>query len=95
MEVITVQLNKPEEFERLRIGTDGAKVLPEGCDLQFVTKDGATDEGAAAVIIAFSVQLPDGRIARAQAVTTVKLLLQTARILRARYGDDGKPSGAN
>lgn len=58
-------------------------------DVHIVTKDGATDGGKAAALIAFSVQLPDGSVRIAQAVTTVRLLMSALAALRGRYGDDG------
>jgi hypothetical protein len=51
-----------------------ANSLKEGRDLEIVIKDAATEGGMPAAMVCFSVQLPDGRIMMAQAVTTLRAL---------------------
>lgn len=55
-----------------RIVHDG---LPEGCDLTIATKEHATANGKAAVVISWTVSLPDGSIRSVQAVTTLGMML--------------------
>ena len=81
MEKISILLNKAEEFDR-RLKNS----LPEGGDLEVITKDNATAAGAPAVMITFSVQIPDGTRANAQSVTTLKAFLGAVGVLRAKYG---------
>lgn len=68
------------DFDRLLAGT-----LPEGCDMTFCTKNLGTEAGNPCFIVHFSVQLPDGTIARAQSVNTLANLANVFRVLRARY----------
>lgn len=83
-EVITVKLGNAEEFDKaVREG------LPEGCDLQFISKDAATKGGRAGIVITFSVEV-NGRIHRAQAVTTLPCLRAAVAVLNGRYDDDSK-----
>lgn len=81
MEHLSIQLDQPELFDQLAHGG-----LPCGNDLQVVTKPKATAEGKPAVVIAFSVQLPDGKVVQAQVVTTVALFQMAAAAMRGRYG---------
>lgn len=59
--------------------------LPMGRDLEFVVKDGATQEGLPVVAITFSVQLPDGTLARAQAVTTARMVVALGRFMEGHF----------
>ena len=61
--------NDPERFDELVHNG-----LPEGLDIEIASKAGATANSEPAVVMSFSVQLPDNSIARAQAVTTLKAL---------------------
>jgi hypothetical protein len=88
MEVINVRLNEPALFDGLVHGCDGIRSLPEGGDIQIVTKDGGMESGRAAAVISFTVDL-NGELLRAQAAIPVRLLIATLRILHARYGDEG------
>ena len=72
--------------------------LAEGGDLTIVTKDNATQKGNPAACITFTVRTRDGRIDRAQAVVTVRNLLDALHSLMGRYSHlanatphDGKP----
>lgn len=81
MEAVTILLDKPAEFDQaVREG------LKEGSDLQFITKDEATASGKPAVVITFTVQLPDGTLARAQCVSTAASIQMVGRALYGRYG---------
>lgn len=55
-------------------GLDELPVLPEAGDLAIYAKPNATVNGNGMVVFTFTVQLPDGSMARAQATTTAKLL---------------------
>ncbi|MBA3481711.1 MAG: hypothetical protein H0T51_07840 [Pirellulales bacterium] len=73
MERIVVELDAAKYDAAIR-GTPDKPALPEYGDLAFYVKPGATAEGKAAVVVTFTVQLPDGSSARAQAVTTAALI---------------------
>ena len=60
--------------------------LPDGGDLQIITKDAGTVNGNPVAILTFTVELPDGTFRKAQTVTTVALLMGTLAILRGKYG---------
>lgn len=75
MENVTVVIDAGKFDEAVRGGLpDGLPVLQEGRDLAVYVKPGATAGGKAAAVLTFTVQLPDGSFARAQAVTTLALL---------------------
>lgn len=82
-------------FECFKVDLDDGKLfdelvhssLPEGGDLSIVTKDNATVAGNPAAVISFTVELPGGKLARAQCVTTVRNIMAAFAILRGRYGD--------
>lgn len=59
--------------------------LPEGCDLSIVTKDVATEGGNPAACITFTVETQDGSVQRAQAVVTVKNLINALHAVMGRY----------
>jgi hypothetical protein len=61
--------------------------LPDFGDLTVVTKDKGTVNGNPIVALAFGVKLPDGRVAIAQTVTTVRLLQFALDGIRAKYGN--------
>ena len=56
--------------------------LPEAGDLSVIVKHNGTVNGNSLVMMKFSVQLPDGKIATAQAVTTAKLFDSAAAAVR-------------
>jgi hypothetical protein len=60
-----------EQFDAAVHGDGVVPVLPEGGDLAFYFKPGATAGGKPGVVVTFTVRLPDGSEARAQAVTTL------------------------
>lgn len=65
----------PEKFDQaVHGGLDDLPVLPERGDLAVYMKPKATVNGNAMAVITFTVQLPDGSFARAQAATTAALL---------------------
>lgn len=78
MEVVSISID-PEKFDQAIHGgfRDFLPVLPERGDLAMYVKPKATQGGNAGVCITFTVVLPDGQIARAQAVTTA-LALESA-----------------
>jgi len=82
MEHVEIKLGQDDFFDQ--IVRDG---LPEGGDLVMITKDVATDEGRPAVCLSFTVQLPDGKHAKAQVVTTVRMFQAMAAALVGRYGN--------
>src|SRR4051794_40964510 len=66
--------------------------LAETGDLTIITKHGAMKSGATGVMITFSVQLPDGSMAKAQACTSIPLLKAQLRILDTAYDNEGFPT---
>lgn len=82
MENLVIKLNDVELYDAVI-----ADSLPECGDLAVITKDGGMESGAAGAVITFTVQLPDGTIGRAQAATTVRLLISLGAALSGRYGD--------
>ena len=83
LEHVKVNLADTELFDELVHNS-----LPEGGDLQIVTKDAATVGGKPCVCISFTVQLPDGSLGRAQCVTTLRNMMNALAVLRGRYGED-------
>lgn len=81
MEHISLNLDDPGKFDQIIKNS-----LPDHGDLSVITKDSATMEGNPAVMLSFTVTLPDGKIATAQTVTTMKLFLSSLSALTAKYG---------
>ena len=73
MEGIDCRLS-PEMFDKAVHGGIDHPVLPECGDLAIYVKPNATVAGKPMAVVTFSVQLPDGSHARAQATTTLALL---------------------
>ena len=67
MECVIVKPNDVARFDEL-VHTG----LPEGRNIEMASKMGATVNGEPAIVVSFTVQLPDGSTARAQAATTLK-----------------------
>lgn len=74
MEAITCELSAEKFDKALHGGLDNKPVLPEAGDLAIYCKPKATIGGNGMAVITFTVQLPDGTKARAQATTTAALL---------------------
>lgn len=70
-------------FDEILLADD---CLAEGGDLQLVVKENATHSGNAAVMLTHTVEV-DGKILRAQSVTTWPLLHATLMGLKARLGE--------
>ena len=81
MEMVRVVLDNDAEYDDA-VG----RGLPECGDLEIITKDKGTRDGNPVAVITFSVRLPDGSSARAQAVTTVNNLQMALGALDGRYG---------
>jgi hypothetical protein len=65
----------PEAFDQaVHGGLDDKPILPEGGDLAVYIKPNVTVGGKPMAVVTFTVQLPDGSLARAQATTTLTLL---------------------
>lgn len=85
MESIHVTLNDQAAFDQ---AVHAESSLQEGGDLEFITIDQGTEEGRPAVVITFSVRLPNNEGGyRAQIVTTVRALTMALSALKGRYGD--------
>lgn len=82
MEYITCNLSAELFDKAVHGGLDDNPVLPEGRDLAIYVKPKATEGGKAGVVITFTVQLPDGTLARAQAVTTATILEDVSAVIR-------------
>lgn len=80
MESFAILINKQDEYQKVLDGS-----LPDLGDAVIITKDGATVEGQPAVMIAFTVRMPDGSFKVVQTVTTLKLFLTVADTLKATY----------
>lgn len=89
MEHLPVNLNDTELFDNTVRGLDGVQTLRDAGDLQIITKDQGTEGGRAIACLTFSVEV-DGKLVRAQTVTTVRLLATALSALRGRYDVDGK-----
>lgn len=63
--------------------------LSDCADVTMVTKDVATRAGRPAVCISFTVQLPNGDLARAQTVITGRNFAAMVAAFRGRYGTGG------
>lgn len=88
MEHLHVSLSAEDFDKAIHGGLDDKPILPEAGDLAFYVKPNGTVGGRAVVAITFSVQLPDGTMARAQATTTAALIENLAAALRGwRLGD--------
>lgn len=74
MEPIVCSLSASDFDKAVHGGLDSNPVLPECGDLAIYVKPRATVEGRPMAVITFTVQLPDGSMARAQATTTTRLL---------------------
>lgn len=74
MELATIEISPVKFDQALRGGLDDRRVLRECADLAIYFKPGATESGKAGAVITFTVLLPDGTFARAQAVTTAAML---------------------
>lgn len=76
MESIRVVLDDAAQFDAAVHGT-----MPECGDLALIAKSNGTVKGAPVVVVTFTVVLPDGTKARAQAVTTLRALVLGVRAL--------------
>ncbi len=84
MDQITVRISDPEAYDKAV-----HEGLSDGGDLSFITKDYATEEGRSALVVTFTVQLPDGSLSKAQSATTVRNFLMAAQIIQVKYTNDG------
>ena len=73
MEHVKLELNGEKFDKAIHGGLDGLRVLPECGDLQAFVKPNATVGGKPMVVFTFTVVLPDGTRARAQATTTLAI----------------------
>lgn len=81
MEMLKVALDAAKFDEAVR-GTPGKPVLPEGGDLAVYFRRAVTSEGRSGCVFTFTVQLPDGSLARAQAVATLRHIDMLAACVR-------------
>lgn len=79
VENIKVVANNSELFDEL-VHNSAPQGGPEGGDLTIVSKASAIAGGKPAVVVSFTAVV-DGKPVRVQAVTTLALLVQSARIL--------------
>lgn len=80
MEQLRVVLDG-HEFDKVVRGLDGVPTLKEGGDQAIIVKKGGTVAGNAVAVTTFTVELPDGTLARAQCVNTVKNLINALKIM--------------
>lgn len=94
MENLTCELNTDKFDKAVNGGLDDKPVLREGCGLSIYIKPEATERGRPAVVITFTVELPDKSLARAQCVTTAALLETVVRTIQGwRAGGHLMPRG--
>lgn len=89
MEQLNIRLDNPEAYDAVLKDS-----LPECADLTIITKHGAMQSGKAAVMITFTVHLPDGNIKRVQAVCPMTLFRATLGVIMVKYTDEGFPVDA-
>lgn len=81
MESVRVDLSAERYDQAIHGGLDELPILQEGGDLAVFVKPDCTEGGQAGVVITFTVALPDGTMARAQAVTTANLMEQIGQAI--------------
>lgn len=86
MEAVQINFDDHALFDEL---CHGETSLSEGGDLKMVTKDHGTLAGRPVVLLAFTVQLPDGSLRTAQVVLTGRNFAMMAAAFRGRYGSEG------
>lgn len=64
----------------------GEGILRDGGDLTVVTKNEGTKAHRPIVLFTFTVELPDGSLAKAQTVITMRQFQSTAAVIKGRYG---------
>lgn len=82
MESIRVVLDSDLFDKAVHGGLDDKPVLKEGGDLSLFIKTGATVGRKAMAVFTFTVQLPDGTLARAQCPTTVTNLKAVLAVIQ-------------
>lgn len=88
MEHVTVSVDA-ERYDELVHGTPSDRSLPQygeptGGTMQIAVKPGATTGGRPALVVAFRVVTPDGRVRLVQATTTLRAFLAAVEVLRQR-----------
>lgn len=82
MEAITIAIDA-EKFDQSVHGTpEGPPSLKEGGDMAIYVKKKATVNGNAMAVVTFTVQLPNGTLARAQCATTAVNLMAALAVLK-------------
>lgn len=83
MEKLTVQLNNIERFDEVIKNS-----LPDGGDLEVITKDAGMVSGRGIVMFTFSVDV-GGEVKRVQTVTTMRNFRAIANAIVSTYDDEG------
>ncbi len=83
MEKLSIKLNNIERFDEIIKGS-----LPDGGDLEIVTKDAGMVSGRGIVMLTFTVDV-DGEMKRAQTVTSMRNFRAIASAICSTYDDDG------
>lgn len=65
--------------------------LRQAGDVEIIVKHDAMMSGRAAVMVTLDVELPDGTIARAQGVTTMRIFRSLCSTVLTAYDDNGMP----
>lgn len=84
MEHLQTKLNDVERFDEVIRNS-----LPDGGDMEIVTKDAGMESGRGIVMVTFTVRCPDGSLRRAQSVTTMRNFRAIAYAIFSTYDDDG------
>lgn len=90
---VTILLDDAKAYDEALHGTD-MRVLQDGGDLRVITKHNAMQNGRAACLLTFTVDVA-GKPARAQTVVSLRLFKVIAKMLNAKYDDDGMPARTN
>lgn len=83
MEKLEVKLNNIDRFDEVIRNS-----LPDGGDLEIITKDAGMKSGRGIVMFTFTVNV-DGKLCRAQTVTTMRSFRAIASAIASTYDDDG------
>lgn len=89
MEHLTLTLGKADEYDRAVHGDDAIRSLPQGSDIEIITKDDGTVGRNGIAVLCWTTEI-DGKVARCQATTTVALLQVALAGLNGRYEEGGK-----
>jgi hypothetical protein len=86
---VTVLLDDTKAYDEALHGKD-MRVLQDLGDVRIITKHDAMQNGKAACLITFTVDIA-GKPARAQTVISLRLFKILVKVLNLKYDDEGMP----